>query len=82
MRDAIVSAPEPKHTLNNLTGCVVVFDLRRKGGTVTREKGEVTAQQWLGLTQRGGIPEYQLTIVGKTGRQVIARLTEDHVQPV
>jgi hypothetical protein len=80
MREPVVEAKEP--VKRNFVGLIVAFDLRRIGGATTREKGEVTAQRWLGLTTRGAIPEYELTIVGKTGRSVLARLTEDHVQPL
>jgi hypothetical protein len=78
-RDAIREATETYR--RNFVGWVVAFDLHRTGGAVTREKGEVTAQRWLGLT-RGDIPEYELTIVGRSGKAVLARLTEDHVQQI
>lgn len=61
---------------------VVRFDLKRAGGKVTREAGEVVAEKWLGFTARGKIPEYELTVLGKTGKTVLVRLVEDHVQEI
>jgi hypothetical protein len=81
MRDSIIPAPEPA-TPMKLVGRVVTFDLRRKSGTVTRETGEITAQKWLGLTERGRIPEYEINIIGKSQTVVVARLTEDYVRYV
>ena len=46
---------------------------------MTREKGEVTNQKWLGLTKRGEIPEWELTIRGSSGQSVFSRFTDDHV---
>jgi len=63
-------------------GMFVTFDLRRKGGKVTTERGEVIDQQWLGFTKRGLIPEYKVTIIGASGRAVQAFVTEDHVQEI
>lgn len=80
MREPIIEGVEPRPL--NLLNAIVSFDLRRKGGTVTREKGQVTDQKWLGFTERGRIPEYQVTIVGKAGVPVLARVTEDHVSPI
>jgi hypothetical protein len=80
MREPIIEGAEP-HPLK-FVDLFVSFDLRRKGGTVTREKGQVKAQRWLGFTQRGRIPEYEVTIVGKAGIPVLARVTEDHVTPI
>lgn len=77
MKDDLVPAKEEYP--RKFVGKVVRFDLRRSNGVVTEEKGEVVAQQWLGLTQVGLIPEYEVTILGKTGRQVKARVTRDHV---
>ena len=61
-------------------GLCVAFDLHRANDTTTRERGEITAQRWLGVTKRGSIPEYEVTILGKSGKAVLARVTEDHVQ--
>jgi hypothetical protein len=61
-------------------GLFVSFDLRRSNGAVTREKGEVIEQRWLGLTERGLIPEYEVTIRGSSGKSVLARVTEDCVR--
>ncbi len=80
MPDDIIEGPEP-HPLN-FVGQVVRFVLTRKGGARTEEKGEVTAQRWLGFTARGRIPEYEVTILGKSGRAVLARVTRDHVHPI
>ena len=77
---AIIPGKEPYPC--QFVGQFVSFDLRRKGGSITREKGEVVAQQWLGFTERGKIPEYELTIIGATGRSVRAFLTEDHVHEI
>jgi hypothetical protein len=81
MREEIVPAPCPKVTVN-LVGQVVAFDLRRATGKVTRETGQVASQEWLGVTTRGAIPEYEVVVVGKTGISVKARVVEDHVQTV
>lgn len=67
--------PHPR----NWVGKCCSFDLRRKGGVTTRESGQITAQRWLGFTVRGRIPEYEVTIVGASGRSVFARITRDHV---
>jgi hypothetical protein len=80
MREEVIPSKETHP--RKFVGQFVRFDLRRAGGVVTEEKGEVIAQEWLGLTKRGSIPEYQLTIRGKSGRSVLARLTDDHVQPL
>jgi hypothetical protein len=79
-RGAILPGKEPHP--HNFVGMVVSFDLRRAGGLITREKGEVLEQKWLGLTERGQIPEYELLIRGKTGKTVLARVTEDHVMEI
>lgn len=81
LEDPVVAAPEP--CPRNFVGLVVLFDLHRPGGVVSREKGEVTAQKWLGVTERGRIPEYELKIRGlRSGRSVLARVTRDHVSPI
>lgn len=80
-REPIVDAPEPHK--QNFVGLLVEFDLHRTSGRITREKGEVIDQRWLGLTQRGRIPEYELTIRGlRSNASVYARVTEDHVWPI
>lgn len=76
-REEIIPGDEPSK--RNFVGEIVSFDLRRSSGKITREKGEITAQQWLGFTSRGRIPEYEVTILGKSGRSILARVTEDHV---
>ena len=77
---AIIPGKEPYP--HQFVGQFVSFDLRRKGGKVTTEKGEIIAQKWLGFTERGNIPEYEVTIVGATGRAVRAFLSEDHVREI
>jgi hypothetical protein len=77
---AVILGKEPYP--HQFVGLIVAFDLRRKGGVVTTEKGEVVAQEWLGFTERGKIPEYAVTIIGASGRAVRAFVTEDHVQPI
>ena len=77
---AIVEGAEPSK--RNFVGLVVEFDLVRTGGVVTRERGEVVAQKWLGLTKRGLIPEYELNVRGKSGRIAKARLTDDFVKVI
>jgi hypothetical protein len=57
----------------------VEFNHRRSNGAIRRDKGEVVAQRWLGFTARGRIPEYEVTILGVTGRQALARVTRDQV---
>jgi len=74
--EPIVSAPEPYP--RKFVGTVVEFDLRRTEGKSTRERGEVIEQRWLGLTEHGRIPEYELTIRGRSGRAARARVTRDH----
>ena len=78
MAEPILPAPEPSPR-RLFVGQFVSFDLRRAGGSVTREKGEVTNQKWLGLTKRGEIPEWELTIRGLSGQSVLSRFTDDHV---
>jgi hypothetical protein len=79
MSDEIVPGDEPHP--RKFVGSVVRFDLRRTGGKTTEEKGEITEQRWLGFTKRAdsGI---RVTILGKTGRSVRARVTRDHVVPL
>lgn len=81
MAEPTIPAPEPSPR-RAFVGQFVSFDLRRAGGSVTREKGEVIEQKWLGLTKRGEIPEWELTIRGASGKSVFARLTDDHVVPL
>jgi len=80
IREPIVPGADPG--VLKLIGKWVSFNLHRKGGAITSEQGEVTAQKWLGLTERGLIPEYEVTIVGRSNRAVLARVTEDHVMPL
>ncbi len=78
-RDIVVS-PEPYP--RDFVGQLVEFDLRRKT-KITRERGRVQSQRWLGRTARGSIPEYELVISSQSGgTTVLARVTEDHVVPV
>jgi len=76
-REEVVPGTEPIE--RNFVGLLVTFDLHR-ASKVSRESGQVSAQRWLGFTKRGALPEYELTIIGKSGRSVTARLAEDHVQ--
>lgn len=80
LNDPVVAAPEPY--ARKFVGLMVEFDLNRAGGKTTRERGDVTAQKWLGLTERGRIPEYEVTVRGRTGRSALARVTRDHVMPI
>jgi hypothetical protein len=73
----IVEGAEPYP--RKYVGLCVSFDLQRTGGKITRERGEITDQRWLGFTRRGQIPEYEITVLGKTGRKVLARITRDRV---
>lgn len=79
-QDEIIPGDEPHK--KKFVGAVVRFELRRAGNKVTQEKGEVVEQRWLGFTARGRIPEYEVTILGKTGRRATARVTRDHVVPL
>lgn len=81
MAEPTIAAHEPSPR-KNFVGTFVSFDLRRAGGSVTREKGEIIEQKWLGLTKRGEIPEWELTIRGASGKSVLARLTDNHVMPL
>lgn len=72
----------PESYPRKYVGSIVSFYLRRKSGQTTLEKGEVIAQRWLGVTKRGKIPEYEVTIVGASGRSVLARVTRDHVMAI
>jgi hypothetical protein len=74
--------PEPENYKRNWVGMCVSFDLHRKSGETTREQGEITAQRYLGVTKRGRIPEYEVTIMGKSGKSVLARITRDFIQPL
>jgi hypothetical protein len=76
--DVIVPGAEPM--ARKYVGSVVRFDCRRAGGKTTEEKGEIVAQKWLGFLARGHVPEYEVTILGKSGKSVIARVSRDHVQ--
>lgn len=79
--DDILPGEEPYK--RSFVGLFVEFDLRRQGGKVSREKGEVIAQRWLGFTRRGAIPEYEVTIRGRqSGRSALARVTRDFVRPI
>jgi hypothetical protein len=78
--DEIIEAKEPAP--RQYVGAVVRFYLRRRGGTETLEQGEVIAQRWLGVTKRGKVPEYEVTIAGKAGRSVLARVSRDHVMQI
>jgi hypothetical protein len=78
--DTIIEGREPHP--RKWQGLFVHFDLKRANGTTTREKGEIIASRWLGFTQRGRIPEYEVQIRGSSGRVAIARITRDHVQPL
>ena len=79
--DPVIEAKEPAPP-KKFVGMVVEFDLHREGGKVTRERGEVIEQRWLGVTQRGHVPEYEVTVRGRTGRAAKARVSRDHVMPI
>lgn len=66
----------------NYVGRMVRFFLRRRNGKETKEKGEVIEQRFLGLTVRGKIPEWEVRILGRSGTNVLARVTRDHVVPI
>ncbi|MDX2187734.1 MAG: hypothetical protein SFV32_12435 [Opitutaceae bacterium] len=76
-RESIIEGPEPYK--RDWVGRMIEFDLHRKS-RVSREQGVVHDQRWLGYTQRGRIPEYELVVVGKSGMSVRVRVTEDHVR--
>ena len=73
--EPVVPAKEPKQ---NWVGRVVAFDLHR-ATKVTRERGVVESQRWLGRTVRGGFPDWELVICGGKGIRVTARMMRDCV---
>jgi len=73
--EPVVPASEPKQ---NWVGRIVAFDLHRST-KVTRERGVVETQQWLGRTVRGGFPDWELVICGGKGIRVKVRVMRDLV---
>lgn len=80
LNENVVAATEPY--ARKFVGLMVEFDLARAGGKTTRERGEVVAQKWLGVTERGRVPEYEVTVRGRSGRAALVRVTRDHVVPI
>lgn len=62
---------DPHPNPARFVGCVVTFD-----HAGVRKIGRVVAQQWIGRTERGRIPNYLLTVQGESG----ACLTIDMVE--
>jgi hypothetical protein len=57
-------------------GRTVSFDDPAAGATSRRLVGVVDAARYIGRTSRGSIPDYRLTVRGKSGRQVEVSLVE------
>lgn len=63
----------PPHDGSKWVGLGVAFDHNGK-----RLVGVVTAVAWAGFTERGVIPDYTLTIRGKSGALLTVSLVETH----
>jgi hypothetical protein len=67
--------PHPKP--NRFLGRRVSFDYEA-GGRVSRLIGVVEAQRYTGRTDRGQIPDYELSIRGSSGKAVTVSLVESY----
>lgn len=70
---------DPHETPNRFVGKPCSFDHSVSGEPIRRLVGVIEAQAYVGLTQRGGIPDYALTVRGASGRAVAVSLVEDRV---
>jgi hypothetical protein len=67
-------AHEPKRWV----GRQVSFDLPLSDDSTRRATGTVISQKWAGRTKRGAIPDWELTVEGKSGKRLIVSLVESH----
>jgi hypothetical protein len=58
----------------NWVGLRCSFDYEGK-----RLAGVVTAQEWLGLTPRGFLPDWRVTVRGQSGKSVTVSLVESYL---
>lgn len=70
----------PDHQARALTfiGKRVEFDAPPPAKKGLRFTGSVTAARFSGLTTKGQIPDFELTIQGKTGRTVVISMVETY----
>lgn len=68
--------PHPNHS--RFVGRPVSFENPAGGHSGKRLVGTVEAQRFIGFTTRGSIPDYELTVRGKSGKTVIISLVESY----
>lgn len=70
-----MSDADPHPAPDRFIGKTCSFD----GSAGRRLSGLVLAQMFIGLTDRGKIPNYRLTVQGSSGKTVEVDLVEQHV---
>lgn len=66
------------HDPRRWVGRECTFDLPLSDDSTRRATGTVIAQKWAGRTKRGAIPDYTLTIEGRSGTRVNVSMVESH----
>jgi hypothetical protein len=63
------------------TGKIVKFDAPKDSPLAGKQlTGIVEAQEYAGLTTRGSIPDWKLTVVGASGKRLVVSLVENYCQ--
>lgn len=68
--------PHPNHA--RFVGRAVAFDHPAGKADARRLVGVVESQRYIGRTKRGDIPDYTLSIRGKSGRLIETSLVESY----
>ena len=68
---------DPHPTKDRFVGRTVSFDYL-VGGTIRRLVGTVEKQTFIGYTEQGHIPDYNLIVRGNSGKAVTISLVENY----